>query len=258
MKKICAALLAVCSIFGGTALSASAYTIDEVMAKAREVGVPEETVAGAYNVWAAGGVSQEELDAYYVKLENIGHVTDDMIEDMFKQMGIETTPPATEAPTTEAPQPEDGVTGTQPPMEAVTEAPTEQKAFVHMTLEEKAAYINSLSPEEREAFFASMTPEERKSIIKQMSLEDKTLLLQQYIDAAQDMHMNVTVDSISEEGIALTVRDDTGTIIDKSAAGLTIDPTGISHDGLLAGISGAALLSLIGFATINRKLKKEN
>lgn len=254
MKKLCAALLAACSIFGGTALSASAYTIDEVMAKAREVGVPEDTISAAYNMWAAGAVSQEELDAYYVHLESIGHVTDEMIEDMFDQMGIETTPSVTEAPSTEAPLPEDGVTETQPP----TEAPTEQKAFVDMTLEEKSAYINGLTPEERDAFFAAMTPEERKSIIKQMSLEDQTLLLQQYINAAQDMHMNITVDSISEEGVALTVRDDTGTIINKAAAGVTIDPTGISHNGLLAGISGAALLSLIGFAAIDRKLKKQD
>lgn len=257
MKKLCAALLAVCSVFGGTILSASAYTVDDVMTKAREVGMPEEQIASGYNMWAAGMVSQEDLDKAYADLCKMEHMTDDMIEDMFNQMGLQTTPPATEAPTTEAPQPENGVTETQLPTEAVTEVPTEQKAFVHMTLEEKAAYINSLSPEEREAFFASMTPEERKSIIKQMSLEDQTILLQQYIDAAQNLNMNVTVDSISEEGIALTVRDDTGTIIDKSAAGLTIDPTGISHDGLLAGISGAALFSLMGFAAIDRKLKKQ-
>ncbi len=251
MKKLFAALMAVCSIFSGAALSASAYTIDDVMAKAREVGVPEEAVAAAYNMWAAGAVTQEELDGYYVKLENIGHVTDEMIEDMFGQMGIETTPPATESPLPENAE-------TQPPTEAVTEAATEQKAFVDMTLEEKSAYINGLTQKERDAFFAAMTPEERKSIIKQMSLEDQTLLLQQYINAAQDMHMNVTVDSISEDGVALTVRDDTGTIINKAAAGVTIDPTGISHDGLLAGISGAALLSLIGFAAIDRKLKKQD
>lgn len=258
MKKLCAALLAVCSVFGGTMLSASAYTVDEVMAKAREVGMPEAQIISGYNAWAAGLVSQEDLDKAYADLCEMEHMTDDMIKDLFERMGIETTPPATEAPTTESVLPEDGVTETQPPTEAVTEAPTEQKAFVHMTLEEKAAYINSLSPEERDAFFASMTPEERKSIIKQMSLEDQTILLQQYIDAAQDLNMNVTVDSISEEGIALTVRDDTGTIIDKSAAGLTIDSTGISHDGLLAGISGAALLSLLGFSAIDRKLKKQN
>ncbi len=126
--------------------------------------------------------------------------------------------------------------------------------FIMMTLDEKIAYVNSMSPEDKENFLNNLTPGERNSIIKQMNVNDQAELLQGYIDAAKGMNMNIAVDSISAEGIAITVRDDEGTIVDKTATGITIDETGISYDGLFAASAAAVLLAAAGFVLIYRHL----
>lgn len=126
-----------------------------------------------------------------------------------------------------------------------------------MTLDEKIAYVNSMTPADKEAFLNNLTPAERNSIIKQMNIDDQADLLQGYIDAAKGMNMNIAVDSISEQGIAVTIRDNDGTVMDKTAmGGVTIDETGISHTGLLACTSGAALLAIAGFAGLHRYLRR--
>ncbi len=147
---------------------------------------------------------------------------------------------------------------------AAPSAPSESKPsgtvtstdFILMTLDEKIAYVNSMSPEDKENFLNNLTPAERNSIIKQMNIDDQAELLQGYINVAEKMNMNISVDSISSEGIAITVRDNEGTIVDKSATGITIDETGISHTGLLAAAAAAILLCAAGFAGLYRYICK--
>lgn len=242
--KLLAVVLSVCGLCFGAGMTASAYTIDEVMAKAREIGMPEEEIMSGYNMWAAGMYTQEQLDNAYEYLCDLGYMTDEMIEEMFGKK--ETTPSVTEPG-------DSGTTETVPDAPAATEPDAEvsPEDFINMTLDEKKAYVNAMSPEEREAFLNNLTPEQRKSIIKQMSLEDQATILQGYIDAAGKLDMSVTVDSISEEGIALTVRDNAGVIVNKAEAGLSIDATGIAYDGLLAVSAAAMLLAALGFTGVN-------
>lgn len=261
-----AAVLTACCLCGG-GLHAAAITVDDVAQKAREVGFPEEQVQLGYNYWASGEYTEKDLEEAYARLCEYDQQADDKIDDIFNNGGtVQPTQPAQTQPATQPPA-QTGAAQTQPatqtPANSGTTAPAETQPasttissydFIMMSLDEKIAYVNSMSPADKEAFLNNLTPGERNSIIKQMNVNDQAELLQGYIDAAKEMNMNIAVDSISAEGIAITVRDDEGTIIDKSATGITIDETGIAHDGLLAAAAIAVLLAAAGFALVYRHL----
>lgn len=263
---IAAAVLAF-SCMAGT-LSASAYTADDVAAKARAAGWPEYLIQAGYNQWASGNYSQEKLDVAYNSVEAYSA---DMEELICNSLGIDVQPSGgnsnnTPAATEPAPGATEPASGTTPPssgkLETVTKADgtTEQRIsssdFINMTLEQKQAYVNSLSEDSKKAFVASLSKEERNSMIKQMPTEEKAALLQNYIDMAGQMGVNVTVDSLSGNNISLTVRNEDGMVIDKAAVGVTIDETGISHTKPLAAAAGGTVLALLGFGGLYAYIRK--
>ena len=279
--RVTAAMLAAGCLCCGAGLHAAAVTVDEVAQKAREVGFPEEQVQLGYNYWATGEYTQEDLEAAYAKLCEYDTQANDKIDSIF-DTGSTAEPPAPEPdrtgnetapPSADSSAADSGNSGTNSTGGEVNSsgsgtsgtvnstAPAQPSGntvsssdFINMTLDEKIAYVNSMSEADKEAFLNNLTPAERNSIIKQMNVNDQAELLQGYIDAAKDMNMNIAVDSISAEGIAITVRDNEGTIIDKSATGITIDESGISYDGLLAASAAAVLLAAAGFVLVYRHL----
>ncbi len=246
--SVLGALLAAGCLLCGAGLSACAYTIEDVIEKSREVGIPEAQIQTGVNNWETGKYTQENLDAIYGALVIYGADADDMLRDFFEQNGetLPTEPPAETLPP-DAPE-------STAPAESAPAETEPAKDFISMTADEKRAYVNAMPPEEREAFLANLTPAERNSILKQMSVEDQMALLENYIGIAEDMGIHVEVNSISEEGLGVTMRDENGTIIDKTQTGITIDPTGISYDGLLLAAALSVLLAVGGFTAVYRHL----
>ncbi|MDE5792748.1 MAG: hypothetical protein K2H66_04400 [Oscillospiraceae bacterium] len=209
------------------------HTVDDIITMAKEVGYPEDWIQTGENEWESNSESytQDDLDTIYHKVEAYKKKQDEEFGKIF--------PPSTE-PSPELPQ--------------ETVAPQDNRIdsnqFINMTLEEKQNYINSLSDSEREAFLASLSPSERNSIMKQLPTDQKILLMQDYIDTANTMGLNVSVDSITDDNISLTIRNDDGIIINKADVGVIIDETGISHTkpllfagvGILTAIAGFGLL----------------
>ncbi len=251
---ILTAALTVGCLCCGVGISASAYTIDDIIRKAREQGISETQIQAGINHWTTGIYTQEELDAIYLQLEAYGDSADEMVDSMFKEYYGDTTPTESEpdrsgSETDSSSDSSVSESNPEPPADSVTSTD-----FINMTLEEKMAYVNSMSPEDREHFLENLTPAERNSIIKQMSADDQAKLLQGYIDLAKQMGLNVTVDSLTEEGIALTVRDEAGVVVDKSATGIIVDETGISYDGLLAAAAASVILAVSGITWLYRYL----
>ncbi len=265
---ITAAVLAFSCMSG--ALSVSAYTADDVAAKARAAGWPEYLIQAGYNQWASGNYSQEKLDAAY---NSVTAYSDDVGQTVGNILGVEVqpsggdtsgsvpddTPADTPVETQSAPSTTPAVSGK---LENVTKADgtTEPRIpaadFIAMTLEQKQAYVDGLSEDSKKAFVASLSKEERNSMIKQMPVEDKAALVQKYIDMAGEMGVNVTVDSLSGGNISLTVRNEDGVVVDKAAVGVTIDETGISHTKPLAAAAGGTVLALLGFGGLYAYIRK--
>lgn len=279
--KLLASLLACGCLIGGSAFSAAAVTVDEVAQKAREVGFPEDQVQLGYNYWATGNYTQADLEMAYAKLCEYDVQADEKVDSIFDTpVQTPTNPPATEPDRTgDDSSSASGSSGGGSSSDSSSSSSSSASGsstsstgsssgtasggtvtstdFINMTLDQKIAYVNSMTPADKETFLNNLTPAERNSIIKQMNINDQADLLQGYIDAAKGMNMNIAVDSISEQGIAVTIRDNDGTVMDKTAmGGVTIDETGISHTGLLACTSGAALLAIAGFAGLHRYLRR--
>lgn len=282
------AACAFCGCMGG--MSAYAYTADDVAAKARASGWPEEVIQMGYNEWSSGAYSQDKLDAVY------SHVAawDDEVEEMvYGSFGMDPPARSPEPAPTDAPasagndsgntssddttpsgggstSPDDttpsgggsgnddsgnaapsgsqgGKLDTVTKTDGTVEDRIPPSQFVDMSFEEKKDYVNSLDYESKKEFVADLTKEERNSMLKQMPVEDKAALMQTYIDVAGEMGVNVTVDSLSEDNISLTIRDESGKVIDKAAVGVTIDETGISHTKPLLFALGGTLLAVLGF-----------
>ncbi|MBR4101479.1 MAG: hypothetical protein IKK51_06350 [Oscillospiraceae bacterium] len=263
--RILAVLFAAGCFFSMSGLSASAVTVDDIANKARELGFPEAQVQEGYNMWSTGAYTQEDLDKIWAELENFEGDILDLYEKFF-MYGIEGLP---QQPTTDPVKPTEGTTGatdaptegtqapeapTQAPeaTEAPTQAPT--KEFAEMTFEEMRAYVSGMTPEERRTFFENLTPEERKNILKKMPIDNKAEVMEGFLGVAEEMGMHVTVDKLTDDNISLTIRDDQGTIVDKSEMGITIDETGISHTGLLVSAAAGAILALSGLAVLSRKM----
>lgn len=237
---------AVCSMIG---LHTAAYTVDEVAQKAREAGYSEEQVQRGYNEWSSGIYTQEDLDAAYEALADYQSTVDSKIDDIFSSTDTSSTPDTSSG------------SGTSSTSDTSSDSGTDSKVssadFINMTLEEKIAYVSAMSDEEKSEFLSNLTTEERNSIIKQMSLSDKADIMQGYVDAASAMGMNMAVDSLSEDGISVTIRDADGVVIDKASVGITIDETGISHTKLVTIACAGIVMALAGFAWIYRCIRRK-
>lgn len=241
-------------------LCASAYTADDVANKAREAGWPENLIQTGYNQWASGEYTQSQLDeAYYSILE----YNEQNEEFIYNALGIDPDEAKAKLEKKEKEKKEKEEQASQPSPEpevqpgTPAETPTETSSsfisdseFISMSLEEKQAYINSLSEDDKLEFIASLSTEARNSIIKQLPTEDKVSIMQKYIDTASTMGMHVTVDEITDKDISVTVRNQEGIVIDKAEVGIVIDETGLSHTKplLFAGIG--TLIASAGFASL--------
>ncbi len=262
MKKffaVCAGMLAACTICAN--LSASAYTADDVAAKARAAGWPENVIQIGYNQWASGQYTQEQLDEAYASVMDYNEQTEEFV---YNSLGM--TPPEHN----ETPQPEETTPPETTPNENAT--PNEnvnpdsssdanadfipESDFINMTMEEKQEYVSSLEEDKKQEFVASLSPEARNSIIKQLPTQDKITIMQKYIDTADSMGMNVTVDEITDKDISVTVRNNDGVVIDKAEVGVVIDETGISHTKpfLFAGIG--IFVSSVGFIGLYEYIRR--
>lgn len=243
---LCAGMLMLGMSF--SAMTASAYTADDVAAKARQAGWPENLIQTGYNQWASGEYTQEQLDEAYNSVCDYSEQTEEFIYNSFGIDPVEARKKAAQQATEAETQPD-----AQNDNQNVSPADNSStyisdSDFINMSMEEKQEYVNSLPDEQRTDFINSLSTEARNSIIKQLPTQDKAAIMQKYIDTADTMGMHVTVDNIGEKDISVTVRNEEGIVIDKTAVGIVIDETGISYTKplVLAGIG--ILISIAGFA----------
>ena len=283
-KGMTAVLAACCLVYtGGVCIPANAYTADDVSAKARQAGWPETLIQMGYNEWSSGDYSQDKLDTAYEKVQEYNSQTKDLICNYFgvdpeeipdpEEKGGSDTSDSPQTPTnsdseqtgenastaeTENADSSENQSAaeTVTKKDGTTEPRIEPSDFIKMTFEEKIDYVNQLEDTSKNEFVASLSKEEKNSMLKQMPVEDKVALMESYIDTAGSMGLNVSVDSLTEENISLTVRNDEGRIVDKAAVGVVVDETGISHTKpLLLSLAGI-LTAVFGFMGLYRYIRK--
>ncbi len=266
-KKICAACVSILTVCLCAAnLHTFAYSPDDVAAKAREAGWPENLIQTGYNQWASGEYTQDQLDEAYNSVMDYSEQTEEFIYNQFgidpeEARAAQKNNKPTEAETQAVPESvqntettADAANSQTEPAQTTTVPDSSQSdkyisdsEFIKMTMEEKQDYVNSLPAEEKTEFITTLSKEARNSIIKQLPTEEKVAIMQKYIDTASTMGMNVTVDELTDKDISVTVRNQEGIIIDKAEVGIVIDETGISHTKPLLTAGIGILLSAAGF-----------
>lgn len=242
-----------CSAMG---FHAAAYTLQDVIDKAHSVGVPESTIQQGINMWDTGEYDQADIDTAWYALDDYNSTVQDKIDDLFGG-GSSSPSEGTSSAVDSAGDTTSSSGGTVSSGSSGVTSGVTSSDFINMTLEEKIAYVNGMDPAGRQAFLDGLSNAERNSIIKQMSIKDKTDILEDYMQVADAMGMHMVVDSISEDGIGVTVRDKNGVIVDKTAMGITIDETGISHTKLLVTAAAAFTLAASGLIWLYRCLSRK-
>ena len=280
-KRVLPALCtAVLCLAGSQVLSASAYSADDVAAKARASGWPEYLIQQGYNQWASGEYTQAQLDRAYDSIENYNEQTGQKIADALDVEYVSTasndsaasepTQAAAEAPTQAQqgdaapadPAVVNEVPTTLPVLTPITvtktDGTTEERIskadFINMTMDQKKEYVASLTADSKMDFMNSLSVEERNSILKQLPAAEKAEIIQTYVDTAKDMGMNVSLDKVSDNNVSMTIRNEEGRIIGQTAVGTIIDETGISHTVPLMTAFLASLVSVFGFVMLYRRL----
>ena len=257
-----------CGLCSAGAISADAATVDDVAATARRLGFPESVIQQGYNEYYADPdmYTPEDLDyaiSYLIAYES----------DIKQQLGISTEPTST-ATTVSATVTSTAASGSSAQTTTQTVKPTEpassssgspsgtassesgssqtdvrggltESDFINMSLEEKRDYVSKLSPDEQQQFFNTLSPDELKSIVKQLPTDDKAVAIDNFVKAGEAMGIKVTVDSIIDDTISMSMRNSDGELVDVASVGVIVEDTGYDYRGLLA-LSGAFILAAAG------------
>ena len=246
MRKRCklfaalaAAALAVCPLSG--TLTAGAAAPEDVLAAISGAGWPDWMVQQAANQLGSGSFTAEQCDQMIAQISEYD-------ADMEKQIWelLNPSAPAATAVTTTALPVQGNVTTATETVQTQNQSRPADKAFIQMTLEEKKAYLSSLSGAERQAFLDNLTPE-------QISVSDKAELVAGFIDIAGEFGLSFNIDELTGDNISISAYDADGNLVNVSSMNMTIDPTGTPYTLPAAAAAGLMLVSAGGIYLVIRR-----
>lgn len=258
MITILAAAAAVSVLPLSGSMTASATTVDDVIAAAYAAGWPDWMVQEAVNMFAGGEYTSEQCDMAIAQIYEYNEEAGKQIEE---QLGIAppsqvTTQPAPAQTTAVGTGAQGGAVSAETTTVTTQAARPSDQTFISASLEEKKEYINSMTEEERQKFVNTMTNKERNSILKQLSASDKAALISSFMDVGKEFGINFSIDEISGDNLTISASDENGKLVNVSSMSMSVDPTGKSYTIPVAVGGGMLVLSAAGMALLLRR--KEN
>ncbi len=261
---------------------ANAATPEEAAALARSMGLPESLIQAGWNKYYEDPdmYPPELIDSYMATLRGMNQ---EMIDQLLIDNGIsQVTPPApiittatpssTESTITTTVSVADGesskgnnnssedagntskddnITITLP--NGSTFDRISSKEFAAMSLDEKRAYIASLTPEQRTAFLNNMSPEDYKSLLKHLPIDNKAEIIDGMADITSQLGLTLSVEELTDSNIVLSMKDEDGKLVALSAASDTVAATGYDRRGILALAAAITSLGIFGTAFVIKK-----
>ena len=234
-------------------LNISATSKDDVVAAARNAGLPETLVQQGINYLQSGTFTSEQYDSMIAIIGSFAGMKEEEIINHLNNSGIQVEvpkqPTETEQPVQTEPQPpvENVVPDSSQPAES---QPLEQSPAENApVLETEKKDFASLTDEEKKEYIAGLTPAEQNQIIKDLDRETQLEIINKLIDASSELGMNVTVDSLTNDTLKYSVVNNNGEIVDISSVGVIVDDTGIDYTMLVVGALSVILISVSGIAT---------
>ncbi len=232
ISSIATVLAAACML---PCMNTYAATEADVIEAVRANGWPDWMVQTVSNSISGGGFTSDQYDKM---IAQIGAYDAEIEKQVAEQLGI-TLPEKEEAPTESTGSTSGSTSGN-------TGGSSGNKTFADMTLEEKKAYLNSMTEAEQQEFLSSLSAEDRNSLIKQMGLSQKAELVAGFKDILSEFGITVSIEELTDENISISTLDENGNILGISSMSMKVDPTGSSRALPIIGGTGLLLVSAAG------------
>lgn len=229
MRKIFVILsiITICFTFLNKAEHISATTVDDVIAHAYEVGLPEEKIQECINLYGGKEYTSEECDQAIMILDGFYSQRDDAI---LKDNASENTPPIPE-----------------------TQEYLSEEEFKQLSVDEKRKYINQIPEEKKQAYLDLMTNDEKNHILKELDISSQVEVISKVAEMGTAFDYDFSIEKISEGQVVISTKDTSGNIVSVSKLGNTIEETGISY---VVPITIALLFILFSLSGIILLIKK--
>lgn len=266
-------------------LTASATTVEDVIAEARYWGYPESSIQAGYNYYLQSPESYDETD-FDLAISYMRQAGKNLIttgpQKKSKNSTTTTTTTVTTAPVSSTDKAGNKVTGKpeEPDANASVTTPKEtadndeitltmpdgstftrisKKAFIKLSYDEKMAYISTFTPEQQQVIIDNLSPEEYRSLLKQLPADQKLEVVDELAGAVEAMGMNLTVEEISDDSLSVAMRSDDGEIINVSNAGNLVEDTGYDRRNIYAAAGALFFVSVISaFLLVRHSFTKKS
>ncbi len=276
VKRIAGLVCSLALVLGNgvNPINASATTVQDVIAHAYAVGLPEATIQQYINTYSSGTYTSEQCDKAIGILDEWAAKRDGIIIGEPPAVTNPITPPADTTPIVTT----NPITNTENPTAStekagagnestVTSGTTSsagsnnnnfvgnvsKEQFNNMTIEQKQEYIGGLSTEQKTELIQNMTPEEKNNFIKELDITVQADIISEFVGFGEAFGLNLSVDKISDDAISISARDENGNLIDVTTFGNTVEATGIPYTAPILIGSSAILVSVAGIIWILRK-----
>lgn len=281
MKKFFNATAALFTLLVATAplsgaITASASTVNDVIAAAQAVGIPSQYIQEGINTYGGGNYTSEQCDQAIASIYSYQGRVDDLLYDYFDvpKPNSPSTQPVTQPGNSnnQTPSKTDensndntssgnsaaGVNDNNNNSNNTSNNRPSNNEFINMTFDEKIDYISKLPNDEKTEFIKNMTTDERNSFIKQLPMDDKASILNEFLKVGDAVGINLSVDEMSDNSIVISARDANGKLIDVSNMGNSIQNTGKPYTLPIVISAGLIAVAFGGIALTINATKSKN
>jgi len=209
----------------------SATTVDDVIAYARSVGMPEEQVQYYINMGSGGTYTSEQCDKAIGMLASYYADRDSAIG------GTDSSESS----------------GSEEKVELI-----DKEEFQEMDVHEKKDYVSSLPQEEKKEYLDAMTNEEKNQLVKEMDPTEQVGIISGMLGVGDAFGYQFAVENVSDGAIMLSARDDEGTLVGVTVLGDSVEKTGYSYLVPVTVCAGVFLLAAGGMIVMVRKCREED
>lgn len=226
--------IATCFAFLNKVENISATTVDDVIAHAYTIGLPENTIQECINLYGGKEYTSEQCDEAINILNSFASQRDNAIlkdntpENVISES--ENTPSVPE-----------------------TQEYLSEEEFKQLSVDEKRKYINQIPEEKKQAYLDLMTNDEKNHILKELDISSQVEVISKVAEMGTAFDYDFSIEKISEGQVVISTKDTSGNIVSVSKLGNTIEETGISY---VVPITIALLFILFSLSGIILLIKK--
>lgn len=237
----------------------SATTVDDVIAYAYEVGLPEAQIQECINRYSCGTYTSEQCDKAIGMLAQWKADRDaaigggDTPSEPETESGSSSSETEPGSNTESVPDSDKNTNADNGTAEPIPEDAKEE--FVNMDVHDKQEFINSLPSEEKKDYLDLMTNGEKNQLLKELEPSQQVEIISGMLGFGEAFGYQLSVENVSDGAVMLSARDEDGKLVNVSVIGDSVEKTGKSYLVPVSACAGLMLLSVAGMFMLVRKCR---